>query len=171
MSAGDVSPRDLEPAAIDPVARTAGSGRRPGRLRNWFTRPRAVGVAENPQPVAVAVRLLAGYQRAPDPLDLDGAHGEVATGRRVGGPEQVDREGMLGVGEVLHRQAGSVPWQVTPLPQVRIGKLAADQAALPLVKAREQRASTPGTVTNEGRHALKQSTRRFRVNFTWPICR
>jgi hypothetical protein len=70
---------------------------------------------------------------------------------------------------VLHRQAGPIPWQVAPLPQVRIGKLAAHQATLPLVKARQQRASATGTVITSGRHAHKLSTPRLHVNFNWPI--
>ena len=72
----------------------------------------------------------------------------------MGRPEQFDREGMLVRGEVLHLQAGAVPRQIGPLRQVRVGEIAADQAALLLVKARDEGASASGGVIGCGCHGV-----------------
>jgi hypothetical protein len=96
----------------------------------------AVRAAEHPQPVAVAVGRHAGRQFPPDPLDLDGADREIAAFGGVGRAEQLDREGVLGAGEVLHRQARALAGQIGPLPEPGVGQVTADQAALLLVQAR-----------------------------------
>jgi hypothetical protein len=61
---------------------------------------------------------------------------------------------VLGAGEVFQRQARTVPRQIGPLPKIGVGEVAADQAALLLVQAREEGERTSAGVIGRGRHAI-----------------
>ena len=102
----------------------------------------SIRVAQQPEPVTIPHGRGAARELAADSFDLHRSHGQIPASRRVGQPQEVQRQCVLPRGHVLEREPGSITRQVRPLPQPGIGEVTACEGALMMIEALEQRPRT-----------------------------